>query len=175
MIDQVEELKRLALSATPGPWKWWTSNSVKRITGPDGEDGGVLSAYVHAGYADLRVSAEDQAYIESANPSAILELIEQLERWPEIAKTLASENAELRKDAERRAGVTLTAQQLLDALNLAAPDRDEDPDQMETEVTIQYMDNVQGDDGILPAGLFLAWTDYLGEGCIPLFDIPEKP
>ena len=27
-----------------GPWKIWTSNSFRRISGPDGKDGGVLSA-----------------------------------------------------------------------------------------------------------------------------------
>ena len=32
------------LKATPGPYEQWTSNSIWRLTGADGKDGGVLSA-----------------------------------------------------------------------------------------------------------------------------------
>lgn len=47
---------------TRGPWALWTSNSLKRITGYGGPDGGVLSAYVcRDGMADLRASSIDLA------------------------------------------------------------------------------------------------------------------
>lgn len=42
-----------------GPWETWTSNSYRRITGPDGKDGGVLHALNHRsdGHPDLSWSA----------------------------------------------------------------------------------------------------------------------
>jgi hypothetical protein len=40
---------------TPGPWEMWTSNSFRRISGPDGRDGGVLCAITQCrhGHPDL--------------------------------------------------------------------------------------------------------------------------
>jgi hypothetical protein len=71
----IDKLKALALAASRGPWKWWTSNSALRLTGLDGKDGGVLSAYVHSGWADIACSAENRAFIEASNPDTVLELI----------------------------------------------------------------------------------------------------
>ena len=53
---------------TPGPWKWWTSNSFRRLSGPDGKDGAVLCPTVSRsdGNPDLIVSKHDMALIESA-------------------------------------------------------------------------------------------------------------
>lgn len=43
----------------PGPWEVWTSNSYRRITGPDGRDGGVLCAQVASdGWPDLSMNEE---------------------------------------------------------------------------------------------------------------------
>lgn len=54
---------------TPGPWKWWTSNSWKRL-GADLEHGRtkfVLEPYVcRDGHPDLIVSKEDMALIAAA-------------------------------------------------------------------------------------------------------------
>lgn len=77
---QIEKMKALALAATPGPWQWWSSNSVKRVTGADGRDGGVLHAYSFRDGADIACSPSDQAFIAAANPAAVLELIAEVER-----------------------------------------------------------------------------------------------
>lgn len=76
------ELRRLAEAATPGPWTWWTSNSIKRLTGRDGADGGVLHAYTlrsEPGTADISIREEDMAFIEACNPATILALLKRLE------------------------------------------------------------------------------------------------
>lgn len=68
---------------TKGPWKWWTSNSIRRLTshadGRSGQDGGVLHAYLsHAdGCPDVAVSKAD-AHLIAAAPelySALSELV----------------------------------------------------------------------------------------------------
>lgn len=64
--------------------------------------------------------------------------------------------------------VTLTAQQLLEALDFVAPDRDADPEQLECELTIQYGDGHAG------RGHYCWLTDYPGEGSHPLFDAREQ-
>lgn len=74
MID-LEELKKLALAATPGPWEWWTSNSVLRLTGADGKDGGVICATMHAHWPDIMVNRENREYLAAANPQTVLALI----------------------------------------------------------------------------------------------------
>jgi hypothetical protein len=76
----IEKLKALALAASPGPWQWWTSNSMLRLTGADGRDGDVLHGYVHAGVGDVSCSEPNRAFIEASNPAAVLELIAEVER-----------------------------------------------------------------------------------------------
>jgi hypothetical protein len=78
--NQIEKLKALALAATAGPWQWWTSNSTLRLTGADGRDGGVLHGYAYSGGGDVACSEPNRAYIEAANPAAVLELIAEVER-----------------------------------------------------------------------------------------------
>lgn len=56
---------------TPGPWQWWTSNSLRRLTshagGRSGQDGGVLHAYrCRDGVADIAVSDADMSLIAAA-------------------------------------------------------------------------------------------------------------
>ena len=51
---------------TPGPWKWWTSNSYRRLTALGQQDGGVLSAVSVHGDADVRVSEADARLIAAA-------------------------------------------------------------------------------------------------------------
>jgi hypothetical protein len=55
--------------ATPLPWRWWTSNSFRRLTGEansrDRRDGSVLSPLVAGdGHPDCAISAADMALIE---------------------------------------------------------------------------------------------------------------
>lgn len=56
---------------TPGPWKWWTSNSWRRLTshagGRSGQDGGVLCPTVaRDGHPDVIISEADMGLIEAA-------------------------------------------------------------------------------------------------------------
>lgn len=52
---------------TPGPWKWWTSNGLNRLTAERGRDGGVLSAvHLRDGFADIEVSQADARLIAAA-------------------------------------------------------------------------------------------------------------
>lgn len=58
---------------TPGPWRWWTSNSLMRLTcekreaGRVNQDGGVLHAYrCRDGVADVCVSEADANLIAGA-------------------------------------------------------------------------------------------------------------
>ena len=52
---------------TPPPWKWWDSNSFRRLSSAN-KDGGVICPTVQRsdGHPDLIVSKEDMALIESA-------------------------------------------------------------------------------------------------------------
>lgn len=86
----VEQLLRLAEAATRGRWKWWTSNSVRRLTAADGPDGGVAQAYMIPGEntADIRISAEDMAFIEACNPEAIIALLKRLENLEQRARMM---------------------------------------------------------------------------------------
>lgn len=61
---------------TPGPWKWFTSNSMKRLSSEaTGKDGDVISAYVaRDGVPCVSVKEEDMAVLEAAP-----ELLEALE------------------------------------------------------------------------------------------------
>lgn len=55
---------------TPGPWRWWTSNSYRRLTseaGRGGTDGGVLRGSVQRdGTADVIASPHDMGLIAAA-------------------------------------------------------------------------------------------------------------
>ncbi|WP_064799492.1 ead/Ea22-like family protein [Serratia plymuthica] len=81
MGNKLSELKATALAATPGPWEWFTSNSMARLSStPSGKDGDVLSAF-HAsdGVPCVNVSQRDMAFIAAANPAAVLALLAELE------------------------------------------------------------------------------------------------
>lgn len=60
------------MSHTPGPWKWWTSNSWRRLTAHDvhgrhERDGGVLCPIVASdGHPDVVVSEDDMNLIAAA-------------------------------------------------------------------------------------------------------------
>lgn len=73
MID-IEELKKLALAATPGPWEA-VSNSVRDQIGPNGV-GGFLVADCPA---NIGKRLEDAAFIAAANPRTVLALIARIE------------------------------------------------------------------------------------------------
>ena len=52
---------------TPGPWQWWTSNSMKRLKGGPRDEHNVLHAYrCSDGVSDISVREEDMALIAAA-------------------------------------------------------------------------------------------------------------
>ncbi|HBP4991324.1 TPA: ead/Ea22-like family protein [Pseudomonas aeruginosa] len=80
MTDHAE-LRRLAKAATPGPWRVQTGCSWRRI-GTDSGDGDVLRpcTHPHDGWPDIVAPAENLKYIASANPKAILALLDEIDR-----------------------------------------------------------------------------------------------
>ncbi|HCG1391861.1 TPA: ead/Ea22-like family protein [Pseudomonas aeruginosa] len=80
-MDKFSELKAAAMAATQGPWEWFTSNSMARLSSiPSGKDGDVLSAFrASDGVPCVSVSQHDMAFIATANPAAILALLAELE------------------------------------------------------------------------------------------------
>lgn len=90
--EELENLKRLAQAATPGPW----------VTSDDGH---TISSYhpergycIHMGYPDRdafwaamhKVYEADSRYIAAANPQTILSLIEGYERMREALRPFAN-------------------------------------------------------------------------------------
>lgn len=64
---------------TPGPWSWWTSNSMKRLSAGR-SDGNVLHAYrCSDGVADVSVSDAD-AHLIAAAPELYEAVAEAFER-----------------------------------------------------------------------------------------------
>jgi hypothetical protein len=58
---------------TAGPWEWWTSNGLHRLSA-GGKDGNVLCAVrLHDGFADIQVSEEDARLI-AASPDLLAAL-----------------------------------------------------------------------------------------------------
>lgn len=77
---ELAEMRRRVEAASPGPWEWWTSNSIRRLSGPDGKDGGVLHAVVHRdGVPDVEVREEDMAFIAAARRDFV-RLLDEVER-----------------------------------------------------------------------------------------------
>lgn len=71
----------------------------------------------------------------------------------------------------KRKAITLTALQLHEALEFAAPDFDEDEDQRETEVCIAWApeNTVLTDEGGFEEPGYVVWLEeYPEEGCMPL-------
>jgi hypothetical protein len=71
----VEELKRLAEAATPGPWN--TSPGGCGIIGPDKQWLGGMNDWVCEYSEEMTQSENNAAFIAAANPAAVLELIRQ--------------------------------------------------------------------------------------------------
>ncbi len=60
--------RTILAAATPLPWRWWTSNSMRRLSSaPTGKDGDVAHAFVAAdGVPDMAIREADMAAIETA-------------------------------------------------------------------------------------------------------------
>lgn len=106
----VAEWRAAMEGVTPGPWKWWTSCSWRRLSsaarGYD-RDGGVICPIVSRsdGHPDLIVSDEDMAFIARCSPSGIsglLALIERVERERDDEKERADMHARQMINQNRR-------------------------------------------------------------------------
>lgn len=86
-----KDLAALVAQATSGPWKWWTSNSWKRLSS-EAQEGGVICPFVSRdGHPDLTVSEADARLIAMA-PDLAHKVLEQ---QAEIARlTARAEKAE---------------------------------------------------------------------------------
>lgn len=106
-LPDLDKLEALARAATPGPWAWWTSNSVLRLSADDGIDGGVLHAYSRRSHADICCGESDRAFIAAANPAAVLALIA-------IARRAQPEGEAPQADDVARKELLLALQAVLD-------------------------------------------------------------
>lgn len=104
--QSLEELEGDEALLPPAPWELWTSNSFRRITGPDGKDGGVLSAYRQRsdGHPDLSMP-EDQLFalvrLRNALPG-LLARIRELEEGVKLAEMVADDLIRLAEDIGER-------------------------------------------------------------------------
>ena len=82
--------RALLKAASPWPWKWWTSNSWRRLSSGD-KDGNVLCPIVaRDGHPDLAIKDEDAALIEQA-PMLIHTLCVEVEELMKIVADLRGE------------------------------------------------------------------------------------
>jgi hypothetical protein len=90
-----EQLRALALAATPGKW----SAGGASVTADETEDCPGLEAKLYGGNGQQK--ARNARFMAAANPAAILALLDELEDSHKAYGLLFKENAELRKDAYR--------------------------------------------------------------------------
>lgn len=106
----IEELKRLAEAATPGPW----------VSHPKGYCGAVCRAddqynLVAVTYGQRRNNVlANEAYIAAANPAAILELIADRDEWKRQAESIVSERDKLEVQRDELLVALKDARELVD-------------------------------------------------------------
>ena len=69
-MDDLNKLIAAVDTLPDGPWEVWTSCSFRRISGPDGRDGGVLCGVIQRsdGHPDLSMNERQlQALCDSVN------------------------------------------------------------------------------------------------------------
>ena len=94
--ERHEACKARAAAATRGPWKWWTSNSHRRLTAGDGQDGGVAYGTEHRdGCGDIVISESDMAFTESARED-VPDMLAKIEALWNEANHLADDRDRLR-------------------------------------------------------------------------------
>jgi hypothetical protein len=98
MNIDTNKLREIAERATPGPWAWWTSYCVKRLTTGGGPDGGGLHAtMVRQVHVDTACSPADMDHLAPFDPTTVLALLDQVEQLQRDAARLA--------DAQKVAGM----------------------------------------------------------------------
>ncbi len=115
-------LRELAEKATPGIWKWWTSNSWRRLKRDDrGITTPVIEPFVaRDGHPDVSVSDDDMAYIEAARPSTILSLLDEHDALrARVAELDAECQASMATIAEARTSVEDARRRVVTALDQA--------------------------------------------------------
>lgn len=114
-IDR-EELRRLCEAATPGPWKWWTSNSWRRLRScrRDSHPSVAEPIVARDGHPDMIISDADQAFIAAARTAvpALLDALEAAEA--EILDTTWQDHAD--HWAKRAVAAEAREKRLLEAL-----------------------------------------------------------
>lgn len=79
-MSKWEELEKAAMAATPGPWEWlgtnalWGGNQEILKAADDGKPYGMHTAIIEHHWHQ-ETAAANRAFMESANPSAILALL----------------------------------------------------------------------------------------------------
>lgn len=87
MTTDKKKLRELAGAATPGPWKKEEGHPIVNSLHPD--KGYMIHAYeadIHYGLAMGETYNADAAFIAAANPSAVIELLDEVERLREALK-----------------------------------------------------------------------------------------
>jgi hypothetical protein len=98
-----------ARDATPGPWRWWDSNSFRRLSSDaTGKDGDVLYGTVQQsdGHPDVMCSEADKAFIAHARTDVpwLLEEIRRLQAEIERLETATVTHETSLSKIERKSG-----------------------------------------------------------------------
>ena len=91
--SELDAIKARVAAATPGPWRWWTSNSFRRLSSDaTGKDGDVLHATAHPvdRCPDIQGSDADKDFLAHARVD-VPALVAEVERL--IARVTALETA----------------------------------------------------------------------------------
>lgn len=95
----IAKLRSLAEAATPGPWHWHSDpvkgDPLNRSRYEVVATGRTITRTYYSG----DMAERESAYIAAANPAAVLELIEAIERRGATIAAMSTEMAELRADA----------------------------------------------------------------------------
>lgn len=93
--EQINELRKLAEAATPGPWN--TSPGGCGIIGPDKQWLGGMNDWVCEYSEEMTQSENNAAFIAAANPAAILDMIAEVESLRDQVNGLTGELGRERK------------------------------------------------------------------------------
>lgn len=95
-----EEIETLLKRIPPPPWKWWTSNSWKRLkSGDDGHPVNVLEPYVaRDGHQDLNINPSVMEFLQKA-PEWVKALLAEVKRAEDdiLVNRLKGAEGELRE------------------------------------------------------------------------------